>query len=367
MGLKIVEIASHVPQLLDVETELVGKVLSARDWPLTMAQFGLQLEPGMEMADMPFPADFRERLSVGGARPEQPFSTEDDAQTFAAMTGIHKIAIASHETASDLASKAVHQLRLKLQGRGMELAPDYIIYCHATPDEIGQVNPVFRIQHEIGREAAVPFAVSQNDIVSTGVGLELAHDLWRSGAATSVLLVAADKWLLPAVRRFGGLSLVSDGAAAALLATEAAFGIELIDIVTAGGDAPLDVFSLPKAAIDRLPEDYAVRAAKVVESLLERNVLHVRDIDAFASTAFNKSISTAAYRRLDVDPANVIDPSSELSANFSNADLLIRLEEITARRPSAENQTRLLFWTIGIRGDVVAILARMDRDRRTAR
>ncbi|PMS16818.1 3-oxoacyl-ACP synthase [Trinickia dabaoshanensis] len=120
-------------------------------------------------------------------------------------------------TLSDMALTVAQTLLDALPQRA-ELTPDQIIVCTTSFEHDLALSCACRLHCEL-RSSRAPFAIGQLQSVSFLMALDVALAMMAVDTQMrAVLIVAAERWLPPFVRRVDALTVMGDGAAAVLIA-----------------------------------------------------------------------------------------------------------------------------------------------------
>ncbi|WP_322065100.1 3-oxoacyl-[acyl-carrier-protein] synthase III C-terminal domain-containing protein [Burkholderia ubonensis] len=129
----------------------------------------------------------------------------------------NRVAVESDQTLSDMALATVRTL-LDSSSPVEALTPDQIIVCTTSFEHDLALSCACRLHSELGSGRA-PLAVGQLQGVSFMMALEIAVAMMTADIRlNTVVIVAAERWRPPFLRRVGALIDLADGAAAVLIA-----------------------------------------------------------------------------------------------------------------------------------------------------
>ncbi|MDC6167153.1 3-oxoacyl-[acyl-carrier-protein] synthase III C-terminal domain-containing protein [Paucibacter sp. XJ19-41] len=358
-ALEIARLACFVPKAVDIEHGLAGQKFEDRNWAMTLAQCDVRWHLGMPAEQLPYADGDMQRFGVGAEAPELPFPDLANAKAFVAATKLRSTCICDATmSASDMAARALQSLLDACLASGETPKPDFLLYAHVQPEQNSNLNPAFRLQHLLGDEEALPLAISQNDVVSTFRALELALRLVQAGEAQELVLVAADKCMLPAPRRLGDITLLGDAAGAAWLRRAGpGSSLTLHDVLVQHVDhEPLS--QLDPAQLASLEAQYVEAAVESIKALLSRNGMSGTDLGAVVPQRLQRRMMQAVHEGLGIPATRICEHDLASLGNLASADLLVSLEALLRGPAPVRRDMWLLAWSIGIGGYVGSALLR---------
>lgn len=357
--IEFVRVESFLPDKIDIKNDISNIELVGMNWSMMLAKKNLRWYPGMAPSELKYqPEDFC-RYSVGGHSAAIPFPNSQSAIEFANATGLKSVYICPKGmSASDMASHAMAKV---LDGAPRDsAAPQFLLYSYTMPEEDSNLNPAFRLQHESGYSDLLPFAVSQNDVISTFTSLELALRLVNAQEATDVLLVAADKCMLPMSRRLSDITLLGDAASAAHLRVANADSLLVAhDVMVAHLTQPPEIWRLDASELDALQDQYVTETLRLADALLARNGLKRTDIGLVVPQRINSRLEQVIHRDLGIPASAIFDTRAGELGNLSSADLLVSLGMLIEQSMPHESKW-VLAWGIGLGGHVGCALLRLN-------
>ncbi|POZ62800.1 hypothetical protein [Chromobacterium alticapitis] len=249
---------------------------------------------------------------------------------------------------ADLALQAVDALRRQVAAEDLA-AVTHIVVANASLNQRINESLSGRVQHALGLDDALPFAVGQSGTAGVYNALTLIEALCAQGGR--VLLVAADKWLYPFFRAWGDLVAYGDGAAAMLLDRRGEGGIgRILSHAVLYGEAIANPWAhTPAALADRL----LPQAAQAAAAALDKARIRPSDVDWLLPAGFGADFAGRVADELGIAPARRM---ARAGGHLSNADPLQALLELRAALRPGEQATALLWDSAlcGLSGAMVA-------------
>lgn len=222
-----------------------------------------------------------------------------------------------------------------------------LIYCHSAIDECNEWVPATRVAKELHLVDPLCFSVSQVSHCSLFHAMKfMDSQMLVEPELAKVLIVAADKWLYPFFRSFGGLGPFGDGAGALLLAADAGDGAVVRRVDLAPADPEMSPFSgaMPAGVVDRL----AARAVNLLRAALRRAGTGPEEVDCLVGPAAPGALARAVEESLGISSGRAVEPPPE--GHLSAADplsMLSRAWEDVSRAGAVS-----LWWTYGTSGEI---------------
>ncbi|MEO2215661.1 hypothetical protein ABGV49_01105 [Chromobacterium vaccinii] len=251
---------------------------------------------------------------------------------------------------ADLALQAVAALREQIAAEELA-AVSHIVVASASLNQRINESVAGRVQHALGLDDALPFAVGQSGTAGAYNALPLVDALVRLGGR--VLLVATDKWLYPFFRAWGDLVAYGDGAAAMLLdGGEGGWG-EIESHAVHYGEAIANPWAL---APDRLAGQLLPLALAAARAALDKARIRPSDIDCMLPAGFGPAFASRVADELGIAPERRM---ARAGSHLSNADPLLALMELRASLRPGQQATALL-WDAALCGVAGAVVARVS-------
>lgn len=228
-----------------------------------------------------------------------------------------------------------------------------LIYCHNTIGmRIGGDSTAAYLHYELGLDHALPFSIGQSHCCNLFVALELANDLINGPEAmTRVMIVAADKWLFPLVRRYGDLVAFADGAGAMLLEGPGGRGIAVSHTKVCNDPMVRDPFVESLEAQSRRIVDFG---AEVIGELLAEAGLAPDAVQGVIPQNYSEDVIHAIGRKAGLTEAEVIVDQPQFG-HFCSADTPINLARAVAGGRLRDGATTLA-WGAGLNGEFACAL-----------
>ncbi|QEL54797.1 beta-ketoacyl-[acyl-carrier-protein] synthase family protein [Chromobacterium paludis] len=252
---------------------------------------------------------------------------------------------------ADLALQAVDALRRQVAAEELA-AVTHIVVANASLNQRINESLSGRVQHALGLDDALPFAVGQSGTAGVYNALTLIEALCAQGGR--VLLVAADKWLYPFFRAWGDLVAYGDGGAAMLLdgGGEGGVGRILSHAVHYGEAIASPWEQAPSALAERL----LPQAVQAASDALEQARMRASDIDWLLPAGFGADFAARVADELGIAPARRM---ARGGCHLSNADPLLALLELRAALRPGE-QAAALLWDAALCGLSGAMVAQIS-------
>ncbi|WP_199154031.1 hypothetical protein [Chromobacterium sp. ASV23] len=277
----------------------------------------------------------------------------DEAETLRLMPGSPaSLPVASAQLShADLALQAVASLREQVPAEDLA-AVTHIVVANASLNQRINESVAGRIQHALGLDEALPFAVGQSGTAGVYNALTLVEALCHQDA--SVLLVATDKWLYPFFRAWGDLVAYGDGAAAMLLDSRDGEGWGRIYAHAVDyGEAIANPWALtPNDLADQLLPQ-AILAARAA---LDKARMRPADIEWMLPAGFGEGFANRVGDELGIAPARRM---AREGCHFSSADPLLALQRLRASLQPGQQATALL-WDAALCGMSGAMVAQIS-------
>ncbi|WP_440216572.1 hypothetical protein [Chromobacterium piscinae] len=251
---------------------------------------------------------------------------------------------------ADLALQAVAALREQVAAEELA-AVSHIVVASASLNQRINESVAGRVQHALGLDEALPFAVGQSGTAGAYNALPLIDSLVRLGGR--VLLVATDKWLYPFFRAWGDLVAYGDGAAAMLLDSGDGGWGEIESHAVHYGEAIANPW---EHAPNRLADLLLPQALAAARAALDKARIRPSDIDRMLPAGFGAAFAARVGDELGIAPER---RAERAGGHLSNADPLLALMELRASLQPGQQATALL-WDAALCGVAGAVVARIS-------
>lgn len=235
------------------------------------------------------------------------------------------------ESGYDLAARA-------FEASGIEAeAVDLIVYSTCLPqngscgdsrdfESGGDVKhlmrfPASRLQGEFGMHRATTIGLNQQACTGMLGALRIARNMLRAEAELQrVLCITADRFP-PGAKYEQAYNLISDGAAACQVSREPA-GLRLRDVHHISNGAMVGASGEQSAA------SYFSYSCRVIEELLERTGIHIRDVRWVVPQNVNRTAWQVLCDLLNLDPSQAYCPPTAALGHVISADNIINLADL---------------------------------------
>ncbi|WP_072445061.1 MULTISPECIES: 3-oxoacyl-[acyl-carrier-protein] synthase III C-terminal domain-containing protein [Burkholderia] len=271
-----------------------------------------------------------------------PAATSSDSRSGAGFAAGGVVAAEPCLSLSDMALTAAQTLIAALPP-AQTAPPDQIIVCANSFEHDLALSCACRLHHALGSNRS-PFAIGLLHGVSPLMALDAAMALMAADTQLStILIVAAERWRAPFSRRVGALAVLSDGAAALLVARRPGPGwcVRHLSIQTPCGAYPL---ATETNYVD------TVTLAHVIGETCARVELGPAELDWIVPAAINPRLIHEVSVRCAL-PAERVWADEDAPGCFGVADLPVRLDGLLRSIAPVSHQ-HMLVWSAGFQGQV---------------
>lgn len=251
------------------------------------------------------------------------------------------------EMASRVAREAIHR------SRGENNLPlDQVVVCATSFEQDLSLSCAGRLHGELGAKG-VPFAIGQLQGAAFFLALQIVSDMMASdNGISSALIVGAERWLPPFSRLVGSLTVLGDGAAAALVRRHACPAWDVLAVYV------------------RTPSTTAARHAISID---ERIVVELIGQTCTRAGLTPNSIDWIVPPRIDAALAGRISAQARLSGRMwypehddigylCSADAPAQLDALLQSTVPSDGQ-RILLWSAGLQGQAACAILQYRASR----
>lgn len=253
-------------------------------------------------------------------------------------------------TASDLAVAAARQLLAACSDDQCRRI-GAVIYCHTSTNEHIAEAVAIRLQQALGLSTSLVLSISQN-LGSVLIALRLASALLHNESGlSSVLIVAAEKWVFPFIRSFGSSVLFEDGAAAALIEPAGQEGWQIGAIHHMNDPHATDPFM---TAADSLRQSMLKGGIRTLESVLAASGVPPSQLSFVVLPRLDPALCVQLLQAMGLDHLQLVRESGR-NGHLGAAETIANLDHMRRSPPTSAGRLGLL-WSAGLHGESAGCL-----------